>query len=136
MMLARRNRCADQLRAMKTWADFARLAQMFAEFAESAAKELDEAYSKDQFPNKLRAASLSPVLMKNLKKECGDSFLNKLVLLTTEQEPIVKRMEEACSKFTVTQDALSRRTAVAEPKAKKPKNDKKDKSNTPESATA
>ena len=111
-------------------------AQTFAEAAGAAQKELDDAYSKDQFPNKLRAASLSPVLMKNLKKECGDSFLNKLVLLATEQEPIVKRMEEACSKFTVTQEALSRRTAAADPKAKKQKKDKKDKSNTTESATA
>ena len=109
MMLARQNSCADQLRAMKTWADFARLAQMFAKKAESAAKELDGAYSKDQFPNQFRAASLDPALMKNLKKECGDSFLNKVILFTMEQEQIVLRMEDALLKFTVTQDALSRK---------------------------
>ena len=100
-------------------------AQTFADSAALAQKELDEAYSKDPFPNKFRAASLSPVLMKNLKKECGDSFLNKLVLLTTEQEPIVQRMEESLLKFSVTQDASSRKFTTFVPKANEQNSDKK-----------
>ena len=70
-LLARHTHCANQVQAMKQAmanAETQGWAQTFPKAAGDAQKELDDAYSKDQFPNKLRAASLSPVLMKNLKK--------------------------------------------------------------------
>ena len=74
--------------------------------ATSAQASLTELYGQSPFPNELRAASSSPVLMKQLKKEYGDSFLSKIIQLTTEQEPHVKEMEEALGNFAVTREAL------------------------------
>ena len=83
-------------------------------------------------PNELRAASLSPVLTKQLKKEYGDSFLSKITQLTTEQEPHVKDLGNALGNFAVTREALNKR--IAEPNAKKARTNKKDKKDANEAA--
>ena len=126
-VLARHTHCANELAKMKAAVADPRTlawAQGYVDTATSAQASLTGIYGQSPFPNELRAASLSPVLMKQLKKEYGDSFLSKIIQLTTEQEPHVKDMEDALGNFAVTREALNKR--VAEPNAKKARTNQKD----------